>query len=187
MENCGGSSPPKWGSGGPRAPKLGYPVLKIFPYHRYELVVLSDRVTEIDAHWTGQRTAPCREGPCYFCREIELNPLRWQGWLAVCALNDPKIWLLSLTPGAGLKCPGLFLQSSDTLRGASLQVRRLTDSLRGKMMVEFKRHAFPCDKLPKAPDVPACLTAMWQAPLKLSTRLRMGQSPETDTIEVANE
>lgn len=170
---------PRYLRGGPQNRGPGLPILKILPCQKYRLVILSSELVEIDAHYTGERTQPCREGRCIYCQDEHANPLRWQGWCAVSSVHTGMQFILSVTPGAAIGCPGLFSDSGSSLRGSVITVERTRNSHRAPMRIGLERGLMAALKLPDEPDVQSILERMWQASLKLATLLRMGASPPT--------
>lgn len=158
-----GGVAPLWSVTPPPPRVRKYDRLKIWPGPGETVVIVSNRLEETLSHYVDGRSQPCTHapGPCSYDHALVGAP-RYEAWLAVLIGSTRKVNLLCLT-GVAIATESRLRQPGFDLRGLTLQVWRITSSIRGEMHARLKMDIPRVEQLPPVPDVRFCVERMWAA------------------------
>ena len=144
----------------PRIPRVQW-VERVKPGAKYHVVILSEAIWGLEAHWSGSRTIPCTGTPeeCPGC--VARNPKRWRGGVHVYDLARKESYFVELTPGAARK---LMAVASDSMpvRGLQIDIYRSGSAVNGRLMLDVVKRLNDVKKLPAEQDPGPVLRWLWQ-------------------------
>lgn len=135
-------------------------VERVRPGATLHLVVLSEALWGMDAHWTGSKTIECiGEGKgCRGC--VAKNPIRWKGGAHVYDLSRKESYFIELTPGAARRLMAMTSEN-ESLRGLKIDVFRSGRAVNGRLCVELIGGRLDPKRLPAAQSPEAMLRWLW--------------------------
>lgn len=156
-------SSPFWspmpGPGLGRAPNI----VRIGAGERRVYVALSHAIVGAVVHWDGRRTVACTEhlGKCPV--DHTRTTKRWEGWLAVQAVNGNQLLWLSVTEGAAKDHPALTDPAND-LRGRELVCSRSGRGPRGELSIILGIQLYETTRLIRTPNAEEFCRLLWGFP-----------------------
>ena len=160
----------RWGEKAPRLKMRLYDRYRIEPGKVHELVVVSSRLETVYTHFVDGRTQLCTEcngNKCWIPHHLVSS--RWSGWLAVCKPNSKVTMIVQITPGASESEPRLE-DELISLRGMTLELRRLGNRPNGEVSARFIDEIAPVDDLPCEPNMRLAVWRILTAPDRIKNQ-----------------
>jgi len=144
----------------PTRKKEDHWVERVRPGATLHLVILSETLWGLEAHWTGTKTIECL-GKANGCRGCAAkNPVRWKGGIHVWDLTRKESYFVELTPGSARRLLGMAKQD-EPLRGLKIDLFRSGRAVNGRLCVELIGGRLDPVKLPAAQNPEAMLRWLW--------------------------
>jgi hypothetical protein len=135
-------------------------VERVRPGERLHLVILSQAVFGMEAHWNGARTIECTGEPerCPGC--VKSLPIRWKGGAHVYDLSRKESYFVELTPRS-VRLLLATLQPGDSLRGVKIDLFRSGPARNSRLVCELKGRAGEVKRLPYEQDPGPIMKWLW--------------------------
>jgi len=126
------------------------------------IVCLSPDLLGIHTHWIGGGTRPCLSGGvCLPCQHGVRRD--WHAWVTGYDPTNGHIRIVELTENAAGP-PARWIDSTGTLRGARLTLRRPGGRKTSPLVSEVEAGSVPAELLPPDADRVRCLLRLWRLP-----------------------
>lgn len=135
-------------------------VERVRPGARLHLIILSEALWGLEAHWTGNRTIEC-SGKANGCRGCAMElPKRWKGGMHVWDLTRKESYFVELTPAAARKLMATAAKD-EPLRGLKIDLFRSGQAINGRLLVEVIGGRVSTKSLPPEQDPQFVLRWLW--------------------------
>jgi hypothetical protein len=124
-------------------------------------LVTSEQLIGCDTHFYKGHTMPCERPGCEACEKG--MPFRWHGYLSAIESKTRLHFIFEFTAQAG-DAFDQYYKAHGTLRGCLFEAHRLHHRPNGRVIIQCKPMDLQSVNLPTPPDVPACMSIIWNLP-----------------------
>jgi len=131
------------------------------PTKPFVAIVTSEDLIGTNTHFYHGRTLPHLENDCPACHDG--FPFRWHAWVSCLTANDHVHCLFECTAKPAQTFVN-YRKTHRTLRGCHFRSLRASRTTNGRVTIQTKPADLNAITLPKAPDLIACLSIIWNIP-----------------------